>query len=179
MRNELQDKFNEMGARVHVSLATLSRKDRRQWNGRTTLTMPRLQPIRVDVQRDEHGEIFDVRHTREVTVRVLDVRPNDRHLLLMARQPASKFEDSAISRFLCGHDERAWFVAAIPESAEVETVDQAKDALKPEPVWDAMRELGVPMAQRNQRRTAAFVRQGEWFFIPRSEVQFPFSRVRL
>src|SRR5437867_3422093 len=152
--SEMENKFNEMGARVHVSLATLSRKERRQWNGRTTLFRPRLQPIRVDVKRDEHGDFFDVQHTREVKVRVLDVRPGDRHLLLMARQPASRFEDSTVSRFLCGHDERAWFVAAIPESAEAETVDQAKDALKPEAVWEAMRELGVPMARRDQRRTA-------------------------
>ena len=30
-----------------------------------------------------------------------------------------------------------------------------------------MREYGVSPTRRDQRRTAAFVRQGEWFFIPR------------
>jgi hypothetical protein len=34
-------------------------------------------------------------------------------------------------KFLCGQDERHWFVAAIPESAPVGTVRQAKEALKP------------------------------------------------
>ena len=61
----------------------------------------------------------------------------------------------------------AWFVAAIPESADAQTVQQAKDALKPKEVWEAMQEFGVPMSERDNRWTAAFVRQGEWFFIRR------------
>jgi hypothetical protein len=46
-------------------------------------------------------------------------------------------------------------------------VQSAKDALKPQEVWDAIRQHGVPMRHRDQRRTDAFIRQGEWFFIPR------------
>ena len=60
-----------------------------------------------------------------------------RHLLLTA-QP-TRFGDTEQSTFLCGHDERAWFAAAIPEEANPQTVQQAKDALKPQEVWDAMK----------------------------------------
>jgi hypothetical protein len=41
------------------------------------------------------------------------------------------------------------------------------DALKPEEVWESMREWDVPMDQRDLRCTAGFLRQGEWFFLPR------------
>jgi hypothetical protein len=119
-------------------------------------------PIVIDIRRDEQGEYFDITHRRDVEIEVLDVQAQDRHLLLMAREPIA-----GKSKFLCGHDERSWFVAAIPESAKARGVQDAKDALKPQAVWDAMREHGVPMHQRDRRKTKAFVRQGEWFFIPR------------
>lgn len=126
-------------------------------------------PVRsttLNVLRDERGEYFAIGHGADVLVEALDADAADRHLLLAAKAPWQ--EQSA---FLCGHDERAWFVAAIPESARALTVDAAKDALKPAAVWDAIREFGVPMEQRNLRRTAAFVRQGEWFFIPRADAR--------
>ena len=41
---------------------------------------------------------------------MLDTRPNLRHLLLMSRNCRT----GAKEKFLCGHDERHWFVAAIP-----------------------------------------------------------------
>jgi hypothetical protein len=60
------------------------------------------------------GEFFDVRFTgggRPVELEVVDVDRNDRHLLLLVRDGEEK------SKFLCGHDERHWFVAAVPEDA--------------------------------------------------------------
>jgi hypothetical protein len=89
-----------------------------------------------------------------------------RHLLLLVDTPATKDADQ-MSAYLCGHDERHWFVAAIPEKADAWDVQAAKDALKPDAVWEAMREYQVPPEHRDRRRTAAFIRQGEWFFIPR------------
>jgi hypothetical protein len=68
------------------------------------------------------------------------------------------------SKFLCGHDERHWFVAAIPEAAPVGTVRQAKEALKPKEVQD--RQAGVSTKDRNRRKNKAYIRQGEWFFLP-------------
>ena len=161
MDNGIQDKFEKMGARVKVGRAPDFARPRVRGIGQAG-----DQPIRIDIRHDEAGEYFDLRHGRDVEVRVVDVRPSDRHLLLMATQPAAKGVE-AKSRFLCGHDERSWFVAAVPEHAHASNVQAAKDALKPAVVWNAIRALGVPMKDRDRRRTAAFVRQGEWFFVPR------------
>ncbi len=78
----------------------------------------------------------------------------------MVRQAGEK------SKFLCGHDERHWFVAAIPESAPVGTVGAAKEALKPAEVQVSQAQLGLRSKARNRRKNAAYLRQGEWFFIP-------------
>src|SRR5206468_6923165 len=68
--------------------------------------------------------------------------------------------------FLGGHDERHWFVAGIPESAPVGTVRQAKEALKPAEVRLAQALQGLRAEARARRKNAAYVRQGEWFFLP-------------
>jgi len=96
----------------------------------------------------------------EAEVAVLDVQPADRHLLLLVREGAEK------SKFLCGHDERHWFVAGIPESAPVGTVRQAKEALKPAEVRLAQALKGLRAEARSRRRNVAYIRQGEWFFLP-------------
>jgi hypothetical protein len=69
------------------------------------------------------------------------------------------------SKFLCGHDERHWVVAAVPEAARcVSGVAAAKAALQPQ----AVRELVERKRPKDpfRRRNAAYVRQGEWFFLP-------------
>ena len=67
---------------------------------------------------------------------MIDVAPADRHLVLLVRGEGEK------SKFLCGHDERHWFVAAIPEGARgVTGVETAKAALQP-PVGRAPRVSG-------------------------------------
>jgi hypothetical protein len=73
------------------------------------------------------------------------------------------------SKFLCGFDERHWFVAAIPEAARgVTGVDAAKTVLQFEPVRELASRLRT--RERSRRRTSAYVRQGEWFFIPEPEL---------
>jgi hypothetical protein len=57
-------------------------------------------------------------------------------------------------------------VAAIPESAPVGTVRQAKEALKPLDVQVAQGRAGLRAQARNRRKNAAYRRQGEWFFLP-------------
>jgi hypothetical protein len=79
-------------------------------------------------------------------------------------------EGNEKSKFLCGHDERHWFVAAVPESAPVGTVLAAKEALKPAEVRQAEARAHVRSKARNQRKNAAFRRQGEWFFVPAADV---------
>ena len=152
--SSMEQRFEKIGAKVKVVvLPTFGR-------GRI-----KNAAIRIDIRRDADGAYFDVQRRADVTLEVADVAPSDRHLLLIARERGAT--DEQHGRFLCGFDERSWFTAAVPESAAANSVQEAKDALKPEEVWDAMREWDVPMEQRDLRCTAGFVRQGEWFFLPR------------
>ena len=74
-----------------------------------------------------------------------------------------------IDRFLCGHDERDWFVAAVPGSAT--TVKQAMENLMPPQVRAAALKSGLKLDDKFTRRNKAFLRQGEWFFIPHPDKQ--------
>jgi hypothetical protein len=118
--------------------------------------------ISLDIGEDRDGEFFEVARRPGVDpeVAVLDVQPADRHLLLLVREAGEK------QKFLCGHDERHWFVAAIPEKSPVGTVRQAKEALKPAEVQIAQGRRGLRAEARNRRKNAAYRRQGEWFFLP-------------
>ncbi len=143
-------KFARIGARLKVA----DRPSRRFWNESGIISL--------DVQEDREGEYFEVapRSQSDLDMTVLDVQSADRHLLLMVRSRGEK------QKFLCGHDERHWFVAAVPESAPVGTVCQAKEALKPAEVRIAQGRRGLGAKTRNRRKNAAFRRQGEWFFLP-------------
>jgi len=146
----LLTKFARIGARIKIT----DQPSRR--------SPPRSGSVLLDIQLDREGEFFQVvrmpRSDAEVTV--LDVQRADRHLLLMVRQNGEK------SKFLCGHDERHWFVAAVPENAPVGTVRQAKEALKPAEVHAAQSRQGLRAEARNRRKNHAYRRQGEWFFLP-------------
>jgi hypothetical protein len=168
MSNEMETKFDKMGARAKVYNVGAPLASHRDWNGGRRFGRE-LAAIRVDIRRDEHGEFFDVRHRNDVTVEVIDVKRADRHLLLMARQTNDHGGETK-SKFLCGHDERSWFVAAIPEEANARDVQGAKDALKPPEVWASIHEHKLARNKRDLRRNDAFIRQGEWFFIPRPRV---------
>src|SRR3982750_3601811 len=89
---------------------------------------------------------------------VLQCERHDRHLLLLVKTP------TANDRFLCGHDERQWFVAAVPGGAS--SVRQAMDALQPVAIRDALAQSQVSSRKRYSRKNRAFRRQGEWFFVP-------------
>lgn len=143
----LNNKFERIGARVKFSEQTS------RWAP---------SQVTLNIQKDRFGEFFDVIKPVQLQaeLQVLDVQPVDRHLLLMVR------EDNDKHKFLCGHDERHWFVAAIPEKAPVGTVRQAKEALKPSDVVRAQSQRGMRAKERNSRKNAAFRRQGEWFFLP-------------
>lgn len=140
----LERRFEVIGARVKVEDGP--------WRGSP----------RIDVRTDGRGEYFDVRFDgdgAESELAVVDVQPADRHLLFLVRRGEEK------SKFLCGHDERHWFVAAVPETAHgVTGVETAKRALQPRAV-----RLAVGRSKPKdpfKRRNKAYVRQGEWFFVP-------------
>src|SRR5947207_1904346 len=80
--------------------------------------------IRVDIRKDKNGEYFDIQLGDKAEVQVLDSQPESRHLLLMRRAV-----DGTKSKFLCGHDERHWFVAAIPDKTAASNVATALEAL--------------------------------------------------
>ena len=143
-------KFERIGARLKVL-------DRPRRTIRATSSI-----LMLDIGSDRRGEYFEItaRPDADPMVEVLDVQPSDRHLLLLVR------DDGAKSKYLCGHDERHWSVAGIPEAAPVGTVSQVMEALQPAEVRTAVGRKRVSGKSRNGRRNAAFLRQGEWFFLP-------------
>ena len=144
----LKAKFAGLGARLRVHEVTRAVGDR---------------PLAIAVRSDGDGEFFDVaiRKLADVELAVIDVRRREQHLLLQARERDGRH------LFLCGHDEQHWFVAAVPERAgPVANVFGAMEALKPPEVLEAQRRQGIKGKDRLRRKNAAYVRQGEWFFLP-------------
>src|SRR6266850_1246446 len=141
--------FSRMGARLR--LGDLNSTDARARN----------RPLTLDVRSDSDGEFFDIclRPGARLELDVVDLRRRDRHLLLRAR------EERSTDFFLCGHDEQHWFVAGVPGS-NLTNVAAAMEALKPPEVVEAQRRQGVKGKDRQRRKNAAYVRQGEWFFLP-------------
>src|SRR5437868_1148519 len=93
----LESRFALMGARVRFREIVNTNRWRRQSPG-------------IDILTDDEGELFDVRLARDepVEYEVVDLRPELRHLLLLGRRGGQK------EKYLCGHDERHWFVCAVP-----------------------------------------------------------------
>lgn len=118
----------------------------------------------IDVEKRRTSEVFKLRLPRDgsVTAKVVDADREQQHVLL---EVVHRNYD-ARQKYLCGHDEFHWFVAALPERPNVRTVQQAMEALKPEPVLREQRHKRVKRHRRSNRHTTAYVRQGEWFFVP-------------
>src|SRR5437762_3050639 len=154
----IESRFAEMGARLKVQeVPSRWRRRDRVW----------IDPVdfAVDIRRDGAGEFFELRvptHLREaLEVSVMQAEPKQRHLLLMIRKAGDKPQ---LDRFLCGHDEREWFVAAVPGGAS--SVRQAMHALQPAIVRASIARNQVPERKRFERKNDAFRRPGESFFIP-------------
>jgi len=146
----LTSKFRQIGANLRVRSANQIR-----FVGR------RPRDYSIDIVTTRKGETFDLVVAEEgLNVRVLDADPADRHLLLMVDSSTAPTR----RKFLCGHDERHWFVAGVANSAS--SVRQAKEALKPQAVLEQQARARVSAKKRHRRHNAAFTRQGEWFFVP-------------
>ena len=100
--------------------------------------------VRIDIGHDMEGEFFDIAVTRGSTsgLVVVDAQPRLRHLLLLSRQDDDKH------KFLCGHDERHWFVAAVPERASASNVKTAFEALRPRWVQHQLDQMQVKRKKR-------------------------------
>lgn len=125
--------------------------------------------LRLNILRDKEGQYFDILGPEAGEARVLDVDRDSRHLLLLGSGPTIRDEKR---RFLCGFDEREWFVCAVP-GRSITNVRGAIEALKPSVVQWEQRRAGVRTSERRSRRTSAYIRQGEWFFVPRPNLTVP------
>jgi hypothetical protein len=151
---DLEKKFGKMGARLKVR-----GEPRNRWT--------RIERFALDVRSDKRGEFFELTAREDRGFRVLAVDPDGRHLLLEAADDRE--------RFLCGHDERHWFVAGVPPSAN--SVRAAKEALMPPEARDSLRKNRVRVKNRNRRKNKGYVRQGEWFFVPEPDLEVDTRRI--
>jgi len=122
-------------------------------------------PISLDVQKDKGGEYFVIRKNPNVDVKdinltVIDIRPEVRHLILMYKDKKRKV------KYLCGHDEKHWFVAGIPDRDPVSNVMDAMNSLRPKEIKKESLKLKIFKSMNKLRKNKSYVRQGEWFFVP-------------
>lgn len=125
----------------------------------------------LDVTCKHRAEIFKLTVREDVLPAVeltpLNVRPDLRHLLLLLKR-----EDvGGHEKFLCGHDERHWFVATVQPGAI--NVDDAMERLKPDIARRSQQRQNVRPQVWNKRHNPGFIRQGEWFFIPQPKFTLP------
>lgn len=152
MRQDVIEKhFGKIGARAVVGEGLLRGRAER----------PRVDIRRID---GKEGFVIDVGEGKD-EIAIIEARPDIKHLLLMIKDPA---QDPAILKYLCGHDERHWFAAAVPEYAHAKNVEDALQALKPAEAMQAQKSKGLRKKNRHKRHNKAWKRQGEWFFVPDS-----------
>lgn len=116
--------FGRLGARVQVVAP------RNRWRPR----------FGIDIATDGDGEYFviEVPSHEEVELLPLEVRPDLRHLLLLVRRAQSDNLTSKVTKdmYLCGYDQRHWFVAGVEDSAT--NVQRAMESLRSMP-WSPQR----------------------------------------
>jgi hypothetical protein len=115
--------------------------------------------VSLDVLRDGGGEFFSIDiFDKDLTADVLQVDKEDKHLLLMVK------DFNGMSKYLCGHDERHWFVAGVDRFAR--DIADAKEGLKSSEALISQRRNKDKTKNKNKRKNKGFLRQGEWFFTP-------------
>ncbi len=145
--------FERMGARVKITEPEMTRR-------MTRADLP--GHLAIDIRSDRKGSYFAITAGDGIEMIPVDVKPDLRHIFLLARNVQTGQKD----KFLCGHDERDWFVAAVPERSSASNIRTAMEALKPPEVLFAQNQAGLKAGQRSRRKNKAWIRQGEWFFIP-------------
>lgn len=154
----IEKAFDTIGSRLKIGdIAQRNNRFRRIVNR----TNGRNAHFVVNIGRDNNGEFFKIDTDGSVKFHIMGVDKSNHHLLLFARD-----NQNAKYRFLCGLDEKGWFAAAVPEA--VSNIADAMDALKPAQIIGAQKHLKPK--HKNKRKNAAFLRQGEWFFIPAPDI---------
>ena len=159
--HHLQRHFARIGAELRVDVASA-----RDWRGTYAL----------DLETTRRGERFALTVREDLlpdlSMQAVNVRRDIRHLLLVATHRAERGAYTK-EKYLCGHDERHWFVASVPDVGGVTRVEDAMEALKPSGVVQAQQFRGVRAKDWHKRHNAGFIRQGEWFFVPMPTFQVP------
>ncbi len=159
--HQIPKHFERIGAKVEIALFSESNRFSRRQR--------RIDDFSIDIIEEKNNErfLFNVpkQLEEELVFLPLDVQPKQRHLLLHVKNPLSQDTDLIKQKFLCGHDERHWFVAGV--TGGVINVNTAMESLKPQTAVFSQRRNKVRRKNINKRKNAGFVRQGEWFFIPR------------
>jgi hypothetical protein len=124
------------------------------------------QPVETDtfnvsVRTIEGKPTFVYSAANTFAISLLHINPATKHLLLMV-----KSQKDEKHKILCGFDERGYFAAEIPKKFGVKDVTTALEALKPGVVLDAQVGTNLKAKYFAKRKTLAYIRQGEWFFIP-------------
>ncbi len=146
----IDNDFRKIGTRLRI-------RDRVNMTGRRM----RARPFSIDILTNKRGrEYFHLERRQPVEIEILDVQPDQRHLLMLVKS------GDLTRKFLCGHDERHYFAAGVDE--HVRSVTDAMVKLQPEPVRRAAEAL--PRDERYSRANGAYKRQGEWFFVPTARV---------
>jgi hypothetical protein len=171
----LEKAFKKMKADVQVKQGP--RPDRKvQFRGKVRSRPADQSGYTVDVKDGKF--IFDLGGSG-AKVTIQDADTDSKHILVnvqhtVTKQTTNRKGNVVISndlfndKWLCGHDERDWFVAAVKGTS----ITEAKQNLKPKEV--VAKEVGVKRKKTlNKRKNEAFLRQGEWFFVPAKPGEVP------
>src|SRR5262245_47724645 len=164
----LKRQFAKIGAMLEVKVAPTVGQPLR-WQPRSSQA-----DFLFDVTQDKRGEQFALTVQENAVDKleflVIDLQPQQRHLLLLLKRLEAG-TGRRKEKFLCGHDERHWFIAPVSGADSLIRVEEAFEALKPAAALRSQQRHAVRSKDWNKRRNAGFVRQGEWFFVPQPEFQ--------
>jgi hypothetical protein len=157
-KNLLVTQFEKIGARLKVvGLETLPRRFGPD-------TSDSNNHFNINVHNDKKGEYFTITAGDNVKVTIPNIQKDIKHLLINVAK-TDRRNQVTNEKYLCGHDERHWFVAAIP-SGGVATVKDAMTKLKPQIATIAQKSSKVRKKDLHKKHNNGYKRQGEWFFIP-------------
>ena len=158
--NKLERAFSKMKAELQIKRTKTVQTRRR---GRVIVT-PTRESYTVDVKNGKF--IFDLQNSN-AKVSIQEADPENKHILVnvqndnvLVTKDGVEHKNVTTDKWLCGHDERDWFVASVTGS----TIWEAKQNLKPVEV--RQKEVGLKTKEKQKRKNKAFLRQGEWFFVP-------------
>jgi hypothetical protein len=175
MLTNFEKAFHKMKADVQIKEGPRDTQVRAR--GRSRRVINRMTtPASYTVNVRNGKFVFDLGGSNAKLV-VQDSDAKDRHVLVNVQTETVNEKGGGTTikneKWLCGHDERDWFVAAVGTTAV--NIWEAKQDLKPAVV--KAKEVAVKPKNRQKRKNDAFLRQGEWFFVPVDQKLVPANPV--